>query len=95
MNVIEGQVNKLNALEPSAHAAKPANALLNKIIENHSLKNDAALARFLQLAPPVISKMRYGKLAVSGDTMIRVHEITGMTIKAIKDVLGLKAAMPR
>lgn len=45
------------------------NALFDTLLrENAHLRNDAGLARALNVAPPVISKIRHGSLIV-GDTM--------------------------
>ncbi|HJV52808.1 MAG TPA: hypothetical protein VJ652_15175 [Noviherbaspirillum sp.] len=70
----------------------PANKLLDLIISTYNLKNDADLARTLQLTPPQISKMRYGHLSVTGDMIIRFHEFTGWEVKDIKTKLGLPIA---
>jgi len=40
------------------------NRLLDTLIERLRLKNDAALSRALEVAPPVISKIRHGRLPV-------------------------------
>lgn len=64
------------------------NTLLDTIITEGHLKNDAALSRLLNLAPPVISKIRHGKLNVSGDTIIRIHEEVGMSIARIKHLVA-------
>jgi len=58
--------------------------LLDYLITRYKLKNDAALAKFLDLPPPVISKMRHGKTPFSAVNIIRLHELTGMSIAAIK-----------
>lgn len=52
--------------------------LFNHLIENFVVgkKNDAALARFLDVAPPVISKIRHGRLPVGTELMIRTHDKT-------------------
>lgn len=51
------------------------------------LSNDAALARALFVAPPVISKIRSGNLAVGAGTLLKVHECTGMTFLAMRAYL--------
>ena len=40
------------------------NNLLDSLIEKLHLKNDAALSRALEVAPPVISKIRHRRLPV-------------------------------
>jgi plasmid maintenance system antidote protein VapI len=58
--------------------------LLDYLITRYKLKNDAALARFLDLPPPVISKMRHGKTGFSAENIIRVHKKTSLSIAAIE-----------
>lgn len=47
---------------------KNTHPLFDALIEEKKLVNDAGLARALGLAPPVISKIRNGKMEI-GDTM--------------------------
>ncbi|MET3133607.1 hypothetical protein AAKU55_003897 [Oxalobacteraceae bacterium GrIS 1.11] len=61
------------------------NHFLNHIIMLLKVKNDAALARILELAPPVISKIRHGGKAVGPAMMIHVHELTGMPFTEIRN----------
>lgn len=65
-----------------------ANPLLDILIEQHFLKNDAALCRLLQVKPALISKIRHGKLRISGDMMIRIHEIFDMPISDMKIIIN-------
>lgn len=65
------------------------NALLDKAIATLGLANDAALSRVLQVAPPVISKVRHGKLEVGTSLVQRIHEVTGWPLREIKGALGL------
>jgi hypothetical protein len=44
--------------------AKRNNAFIDLLIDTMTLKNDAALSRVLEVAPPVISKIRHGRLPV-------------------------------
>lgn len=71
------------------HADTPANRFLDHLIASVPLKNDAMLARFLGLTPPVLSKIRHDRIGVSAGTMILVHERTGMSIAEIKERLTL------
>jgi Sec-independent protein translocase protein TatA len=52
------------------------------------LKNDAALSRMLEVAPPVISKIRHHRLPVGASLLIRMHEVTGMSIRDLRDLMG-------
>ena len=53
-----------------------------------SLKNDAALSRALEVAPPVISKIRHRKLSVGASMLIRMHEISELSIKELRILMG-------
>jgi len=55
------------------------NALLDIVIKKLGLKNDAALSRMLQVAPPVISKTRSRALVVGPNLAIRIMEATDIT----------------
>ena len=46
-----------------------ANKFVNRLLKELNVKNDAALSRALEVAPPVISKLRHGKLNI-GDSML-------------------------
>lgn len=61
--------------------------LFDRIIADHNLKNDAALARFLEIKPPQISKIRHGKLLVGDSLKINIHKRTGMSIDAIEKMI--------
>ncbi|HEX8610186.1 MAG TPA: hypothetical protein VF800_02775 [Telluria sp.] len=60
------------------------NGLLNALISRHGLKNDAALARFIDVAPPVISKMRHHTLPLGDSFVVRCQEIGKMTLAEVR-----------
>ncbi len=64
------------------------NQFIDTLIEVMSLKNDAALSRVLEVAPPVISKIRHGQLDVGPTLLIGAHEESGLSIKQMKSILG-------
>lgn len=64
------------------------NHLLDTLIERLHLKNDAALSRQLEVAPPVISKIRHRRLPVGASLLIRMHEISDLTIKELRELMG-------
>ena len=64
------------------------NHLLDFLIEKMALKNDAALSRKLEVAPPVISKIRHRRLPIGASLLIRMHEVTGMSIRELRDLMG-------
>ena len=62
--------------------------LFNKMARDFRLKNDAAVAKFLDLAPPVVSKIRNGKLEVGSTVVIRVMRATGWNLDDVEAFLG-------
>lgn len=64
------------------------NNLLDNLLGKMQLKNDAALSRVLEVAPPVISKIRHRRLPVGSSLLIRIHEVTGMSIRDLRDLMG-------
>ncbi len=57
---------------------------LDHLVELMALKNDAALSRKLDVAPPVISKIRHGRLPIGSSFLVRCHEICGITFKEMR-----------
>jgi hypothetical protein len=62
--------------------------LLASLIGKLHLKNDAALSRALEVAPPVISKIRHRRLPVGASLLIRMHEVTDLSIKELRHLMG-------
>ena len=62
--------------------------LLDSLIERLNLKNDAALSRALDVAPPVISKIRHRRLPVGASMLIRMHEVSNMDIRELRELMG-------
>jgi hypothetical protein len=71
------------------------NQLLNIVRANLRVKNDAALSRKLEVGPPVISKVRHGRLPVGAALLIRIHEVTGLGIDELRGMLGDRRAKYR
>ena len=64
------------------------NTLLDTLIKTLGIKNDAALSRALEVAPPVISKIRHKILPVGPSLLIRMHEESGLSIREIRNLMG-------
>jgi plasmid maintenance system antidote protein VapI len=64
------------------------NHLLDAMLEKLKLKNDAALSRALEVAPPVISKIRHRRLPVGASILIRMHEVSDLSVAELRDLLG-------
>lgn len=60
---------------------------LNIVKFERNLKNDAALARALDVNPPTISKLRNGVLPLSPFIMLRLHERLNMDIHEMREMI--------
>ena len=74
---------------------KNENALLDLASEMLKAKNDAALCRALEVAPPVISKIRHGRLPVAAGMVLRIHLLTDMPIREIKSYVTRGPQVPK
>jgi plasmid maintenance system antidote protein VapI len=68
------------------------NHLLDILIEKLRLKNDAALSRALEVAPQVISKIRHHRLAIGATLLIRMHEVSDISIRELRNLMGDRRA---
>lgn len=78
-------MNEITPQEPQGYGPI---RLLDALKEKLMLKNDAALARSLDIAPPVISKIRHGKLKIGATALIRMHEVSNVSIRELRLLLG-------
>lgn len=65
-----------------------AATLFDQVINTLVLKNDAGLAQAMEVAPPVISKMRNNRIPVGPMMILRIHEATSWPTKHIKAVIA-------
>ncbi len=68
------------------------NDLLDMLLDKPGMKNDAALARALEVAPPVISKIRHGRLPIGASLLIRMHEVFDVSISELKRIARAEVA---
>ncbi len=71
---------------PAAATYNPDN-LLDAIIAKLKLKNDAALSRALQVAPPVISKIRHRTLPIGATILLRMHDVSNFSIRELRALM--------
>jgi plasmid maintenance system antidote protein VapI len=64
------------------------NKLLDSLLSTLKLRNDAALCRALEVAPPVISKIRHKKLPIGASMLIRMHEVSDLSIRELRELMG-------
>ena len=58
--------------------------VLDAIIAKLKLKNDAALSRALEVAPPVISKIRHRTLPIGATILLRMHDVSDFSIRELR-----------
>ena len=63
------------------------NRVLDAIINKLKLKNDAALSRVLEVAPPVISKIRHNTLPIGATILLRMHEVSDYSIRELRALM--------
>jgi hypothetical protein len=80
--------NTMNSTRLADQVNYDPNNLLDALIEKLNLKNDAALSRALEVAPPVISKIRHRRLPVGASLLIRMHEVSDLSIKELRTLMG-------
>lgn len=61
--------------------------LLDTLIKEFGLKNDAALAKFLDVPPSALSKWRNGFQGVSAERILHIYDKTGWSIEKIRRLL--------
>ena len=85
-----------NLLQQKSEAVSynPAH-LLDTLRKHMSVNSDKALAVKLDVAPPVISKIRSRNLRVGSTILIRMHEVSQLSIKELRDLMGDKRAFFR
>lgn len=64
------------------------NRLLNALWALFNIRNDAALCRLLEVSASVISKVRHGRLPLGAALLIRIHEVTHISIRELRDLMG-------
>ena len=61
--------------------------LYDEIKKDFNLKSDAALARFLNMSMPNISKVRSGHLNLGANSILNIYDKTGWSIEKIRGLL--------
>jgi plasmid maintenance system antidote protein VapI len=64
-----------------------SNRLLDALLERLQLKNDAALSRYLEVTPTLLSKLRHGNLQISPAFLLRAHDVTDISIVELRAMM--------
>ena len=75
-------------LKSKKHPLYDGAKLLDGVLVHLNLKNDAALGRRLEVAPPLISKIRNARQMVSSMLLIRLQEETNLSIRELRAMMG-------
>ncbi|AXA91143.1 hypothetical protein [Massilia sp. YMA4] len=59
--------------------------LLRQRLQLHS---DKALAKALQIAPPLLTRLRHRGLPLSGSLLLRIQDVSGIAVDELRRVLG-------
>lgn len=95
MDILQENINGQESISPTKQSLRPVHSmhfkpcnLLDALIKHLDLKNDAALSRALELAAPLISKLRNDGLPVSAFVLIRMHEVSGLSVSELRRLMG-------
>lgn len=75
-------------IDSRLEAMTQAHSLLDALIKQLNLKNDSALAKTLKVAPPVLSKLRHGKLPVGAAILCKASEATDLNVRQLRELMG-------
>lgn len=66
--------------------------LLDALLRQMQLRSDAALARALEIMPPVLSKIRHRKMPVGASILVRMHIVSELSVRELYALLFGEAA---
>ena len=72
---------------PSLDGYDP-NRLFNALIQVYALRNDARLARTLEVPFMLVKKMRNQDIPVTPALLIRMEEVSGWSARTLRDLMG-------
>ena len=64
------------------------NRLLDKLKEILNLDSDVALSQVLDVPPPLISQIRHRGYPVGPSILIRMHDVTKLSVQELRDIMG-------
>lgn len=62
--------------------------LFDTVRQRLQLHSDKALAKALQIAPPLLARLREQVLPVSGSLLLRIQDVSGIAVAELQRVLG-------
>ena len=76
---------QMTDIDPSSY--DPAR-LFDTVRQRLQLHSDKALAKALQIAPPLLTHLRQRVLPVSGSLLLRIQDVSGIAVTELQRVLG-------
>jgi transcriptional regulator with XRE-family HTH domain len=62
--------------------------LLDFLCKTLSIATDTKLAAQFGVGPPLISKIRHGRYGISSEFLIKIHDVTGISIPTLREIMG-------
>jgi hypothetical protein len=62
--------------------------LFDTVRQRLQLHSDKALAKALQIAPPLLAHLRQRVMPVSGSLLLRIQDVSGIAVAELQRVLG-------
>jgi len=73
---------------PSIAAPYDPARLFDTLRQRLQLHSDKALAKTLQIAPPLLANLRQRALPLSGSLLLRIQDVSGIAVAELQRVLG-------
>ena len=61
--------------------------LLDELLRILGVRNDAGLARALEISPATASSIRCGHIPVGPSILVRMHEASGLSVREMRDLM--------
>lgn len=75
----------MNLLELESY--KPS-SLFDTVRSKLKVNSDSQLSGMLNTHPSVISKIRNGIMPMTGNILLSIHEVTGLSIRELRKLMG-------
>lgn len=62
--------------------------VLDKVSEKLKLCNDAALARALKIAAPLLDQIRQRQMPLRASILLRINEVSGLSMGELRSLMG-------
>lgn len=73
---------------PDSQKRYDPNRLMDALKDMLHLESDSALSEVLEVPPLLISHIRYRNYPVAPSVLIRIHDITHLSIQELRDIMG-------